>query len=80
MCVFAYHTVQINGSDLAMSLFKDLDARREASAIAQNLLCARAGVAPQTYTKWRFGRQSITERNMVRLTNALEALIEEKAA
>lgn len=63
-----------------MSLFSDIDEKRERAGISQKDLCDRAQISPATYWKWRAGKDGITGRNLEKLTEALNALIAEKVA
>ncbi len=57
-----------------MSRFNEIDADREQLGITQKDLCAAAGVTPQAYSKWRLNSASITERNVAKLSAALDRL------
>ena len=61
-------------------LFSDIEAKRAKAAIEQGALCRRAGVHFMTYSrlKNRPGKAGPTERTLRRLTDALDAMIEEK--
>ena len=57
-----------------MSRFDEINAERARMGVSQKDLCAAAGVTPQAYSKWRQSSASITERNIAKLSAALERL------
>ncbi len=57
-----------------MSRFDEIDDQREKLGVSQKDLCAAAGVTPQAYSKWRLNSTSITERNISKLSDALDRL------
>ena len=63
-----------------MSRFDEIDAERARIGVSQKDLCAAAGVTPQAYSKWRLNSASITERNITKLSTALERLAPQRGA
>ena len=58
-----------------MLSFTEIDRRRDENGIAQKQLCEQAGVTAAAYSKWRNGREGITEKSLARLNDALNALM-----
>ena len=59
-------------------MFSRIEERRSKAGISQKELCARAGLHPTRYTARKNGRSGLGERSLIRLGEALEALIYEK--
>lgn len=59
--------------------FVDIETRRAAAGIDQKLLCQRAGMHAQAYSKLknRPGKKGATEETLRKLTDALDKLIAE---
>jgi len=59
-------------------MFSEIEQRRLLAGIDQRALCQRAGVHETTYTARKNGRRTLSERTIIKLGKALEAMIAEK--
>ena len=59
-------------------MFEEIEARRILAGIRQKDLCARAKVHQTTFSARKRGRSGMQERNIKKLSAALEQLISER--
>lgn len=54
---------------------QEIDARREAAGISAGDLARHAGTNPETFSRWRHGVQSPTQRSLENVDDTLTRLI-----
>ncbi|MGR6465415.1 helix-turn-helix domain-containing protein [Rhizobium sp. PAMB 3182] len=59
-------------------MFEQIEFSRVQAGIDQKELCARARVHETTYTARKNGRSGMSERTLLKLKTALDALIDER--